>query len=102
MGGNSLHDLSAADDHLKGFEALVSADPYDENAALIMSFAFAAGQGSFIVNYMVHTTGEENPPVFDKLRSIPSLHSTLRFDKLSGMATELGVLSPNGMRYALS
>ncbi|KAK3358151.1 putative oxidoreductase [Lasiosphaeria hispida] len=98
LGGNTFHDLSAIEDHIEAFIEFNSADAYDEYAALIMSFGFAPGRGQFVVNNMVYSKPEERPPVYEKLANIPFLQSSMRLDKMSGLAAEMGAFSPNGMR----
>ncbi|KAJ5691716.1 oxidoreductase FAD-binding protein [Penicillium malachiteum] len=80
---------------------------YDENAAIIMSFGFAAGRGAVIVNNMVHTDsnfldkdGEKlKPPgAFEPFLELPRIFDTLRVAPLHEISIELGSYSPNGKR----
>jgi len=97
-GGSAFYDLSTIDQHLAAFEEINSPDKFDEYISPIFGFGFAVGQGSFIFQNLVYTKDELSPATWAKVDAIPSLQSTLRIDKMSAFATEMGVFNPMGKR----
>lgn len=97
-GGTVYHDLSTIDEQLRAFSEFSSAPDYDEYASLIMSFGFASGRGSAVVNNVEYTKAVENPPVFAALMGIPSLYSTVRLTGMTDLSKEQGSMAPGGLR----
>jgi len=98
-GGNAFYDVSTIKDHLAAFDEINQPDTFDEHISPIFSFSFAPGLGgSFIVQNLVYTKPEEKPAAWAKVDAIPSLQTTVRIDKMSSFATEMGAYSPLGQR----
>ena len=97
-GGSVYNDVSTIQQQLQSLVNFTTADDYDEYASLIVSFGYAAGQGSAIVNSIEYTKPVENPPVFQPFTQIPQLASTLRITSVANITAEQGSFSPNGLR----
>ncbi|KAK3303780.1 putative oxidoreductase [Chaetomium strumarium] len=97
-GGNVYYPLSTIDDQLKAFANFSSADGYDENASLITTFGYAAGQGSAIANNIEYIKAEENPAVFAPFMKIPSFFNNMRLDSVPNICHGQGALSKQNMR----
>ncbi|PWY87378.1 putative oxidoreductase [Aspergillus heteromorphus CBS 117.55] len=97
-GGNVYYALDTIDQQLQATAQFSDPETYDDYASLIVSLSFSGAQGAAIVNSIVYTRAEENPPAFQPFTEIASLSSTLRLANMSSITTELGSYSPNGHR----
>lgn len=97
-GGTVAYNVDTIDAQLKAFEKLNDAHAYNEYASLITSFGFASDK-PMIVNNIVYTKAEENPPIYQPISEIPSLSSTTHIRSMHNMSVEQGSFSPNGNRY---
>ncbi|KAJ5609823.1 hypothetical protein N7528_009089 [Penicillium herquei] len=113
-GGHVFQSMETIEGQIKALSAMSTesfyegqASGYDENAAIIMSFGFAAGRGAVVVNNMVYADFEslENdgeklkpPGAFQPFLELPRIFDTLRVAPLHDISIELGSYSPNGRR----
>lgn len=111
-GGSVYFPLETAEEQIKcfskmsteSFDKYGNAQGYDEYASLIMSFGFAQGQGSAVVNSMVYSDTSfkeraEVPAVYKDFFEMPQLYNTVRVTGLTEIAKEQGAFSPNGRRF---
>lgn len=102
-GGVVYYDSSTATQQLEALFDFANDTNYDEYASIILSFGYAAGKGSAIVNNLEYIKPVINPTVFQPFTAIqPQLASTARITSLTDIATEQGAFQVNGERYTLS
>ncbi|EAW14269.1 FAD-binding oxidoreductase [Aspergillus clavatus NRRL 1] len=97
-GGSVYYALDTAEEQIRAFAQLNSAEEYDEYASLITSFGYSGGQGSAVVNSIVYTKEEERPAVYEPFFKMPSLASTMRIAEMHEISMEQGSFSPDGKR----
>jgi len=98
-GGVVYNAIDTVDAQLEAFAEINSADSYDEYASLITSFGYStAGGGAAFANEIEYTKPVENPPVFQKLMSLPALQSTMRMANMTSLSEETAALEPPGLR----
>ncbi|CAD6445787.1 c4d7b7e9-803e-4d51-ae8f-91bde273656d [Sclerotinia trifoliorum] len=88
-GGNILYPITTADQQINALADFSSNATYDENASLIMSFAFQLGVGAVVVNNVVYTEPVVNPPVYQPFTSIqPQYLNTMGIRNLTDVTSE--------------
>lgn len=98
-GGSVYYLIDTIDAQLEAFANFSNPDTYNDYSSLIMSLAYDGASGrQLVVNSIVYTKPDIDPPVFQPLLDIPSLQSTMRLDNMAGLANELAATSPNGER----
>ncbi|RAK80234.1 FAD-binding oxidoreductase [Aspergillus fijiensis CBS 313.89] len=97
-GGLAYYSFDTVDEQLQATADFSGADTYDDFASLIVSFGFSGTQGAALVNSLVYTKPEANPPAFQPFTAIPSAINTLRLTNMSDISTEQGSFQPNGER----
>ncbi|RAH78668.1 putative oxidoreductase [Aspergillus japonicus CBS 114.51] len=96
--GLAYYSFDTVDEQLEATADFSNADTYDDFASLIVSFGFSSTQGAALVNSLVYTKPEANPPAFQPFTAIPSAINTLRLTNMSDISTEQGSFQPNGER----
>ncbi|PYH49332.1 FAD-binding oxidoreductase [Aspergillus saccharolyticus JOP 1030-1] len=96
--GLAYYSFDTIDAQLQAAADFSQPDGYDEYASLVLSFGFLSTREAALVNSLVYTKPEPNPPAFQAFTAIPSVSSTLRLTNMSAMSIEQGSFQPNGDR----
>jgi len=88
--GQYYYDLSTTDQQLSAFYELAASPNYDEYTSVITSFGFAGGKGSAVVNALVYTKPELDPPALANFTKIPNLITSARITSVNNATVEQG------------
>lgn len=98
-GGNVYYFIDTIDAQLEAFANISNPDTYDDYASLIMTLAYDGASGlELVVNSIVYTKPEVDPPVFQPLLDIPAIQSTMRLDNMADLSDELAASASGGDR----
>ncbi|MCJ1313343.1 hypothetical protein MMC25_007020 [Agyrium rufum] len=97
-GGGVFYDISTAPQQLQALADFTAAEPYDEYASVIVSFAYAGPTVLVAANSLVYTKPIVNPPSLQPFTAIPDTSSTMRITNLTDLTLELGIENPTGRR----
>lgn len=98
-GGNAYYLIDTIDPQLAAFVNISNAQTYDDYSSLIMTLAYSGAEDlQLVVNSIVYTKPEADPPVFQPLIDIEALERTMRMTTVSDVATELASSSPTSQR----
>ncbi|KAL9602687.1 MAG: hypothetical protein Q9219_001677 [cf. Caloplaca sp. 3 TL-2023] len=95
-GGEITYPISTMPQHVAAFVKLASAQPFDQYAALIHSYAYTAGSWVIQNEYQyTKVPAQPYPPTFQPFTSItPQIINTMRTSTLTDFTAELAVPSP--------
>ncbi|KAK8112600.1 oxidoreductase [Apiospora sp. TS-2023a] len=94
-----MRDTSVLDADIKEFVRLSTAEDYDEHASFILCFAHIGAMGkSVLVDTLVHTKGEENPPFYRNLMNLPAIQKSTGLKSMSTLSIETVAMAPKGSR----
>lgn len=85
-----VNPYSVKNESLAAFVKFTGQKNYDENAALIQLYGWAAASGWIIADILTYTKPVVNPPVFQELLDIqPQYVNTMRISNMSDFALEV-------------
>ncbi|KAH7304095.1 hypothetical protein B0I35DRAFT_517037 [Stachybotrys elegans] len=86
LGGLNLYDVSTIDRFNKEVVGIATG-AYDEYATFFATYSYTSSTGSALVITPTYTKPVANPSVFEGIRSLPTLFSTVRITNMSDLIT---------------
>ncbi len=92
LDGNLVQDISERDAVFEAFTNIAGANHYDVYASIVTSIVFNATSKQWVTSSAaIYTEATMNPPVFEEIRSIPSITNTWKLTNLSTLAAERAI-----------
>ncbi|KAK6836569.1 oxidoreductase [Apiospora arundinis] len=96
-GGVAYYNVSNAEEEILALADFSKPGTYDEYSSLIATFAYTGGAPT-IINSMVYTKPEKDPPAFRALSAIPSLQSNTHITNMTSLLALTASMTAPGLR----